>query len=69
MYLVKICLNDKLLPCALKKSFMKYRYSDRINKQQIQKDKTISPVFCWNLWLLQGTLQLKKKRMCRVNPI
>lgn len=42
MYLVKICLNDKLLPCALKNFFfMKYRYSDRVNKQQIQKDKTI----------------------------
>lgn len=68
MYLVKICLNDKLLPCALKNFFfMKYLYSYRINKQQIQKDKTISPVFCWNLWLLQGNLQLKK-RMRRVNP-
>lgn len=30
-------------PVRLKKSFMKYRYSDRINKQQIQKDITISP--------------------------
>lgn len=47
---------------------MKYRYSDRINKQQIQKDITISPGILLESVTVTREFAIKNK-MCRVNPI
>lgn len=50
-------------PVRLKKSFMKYRYSDRINKQQIQKDITISPGILLESVTVTRDFAIKKKNV------